>query len=902
MMNFKLNRCVFFVFLILSVIVQASPEMSAEKLKELYDNNCKRKITDADFFGSFINGRWAKKPMVDYAYSSKLRRVEDAVKVGDYEQAGVELLEYFQNRPIDPKTKPRGGETLRVKLRKDKFFGFDQQITALDTFELKTQPEDYYISINRGILRREMMTFKLMGRHKDGVVSFVDSRNSENPPMLQLQFNDGLAVSVKAVEDAYVRAGKYSKINYGTEEKLEVCNSGLKVGKPFDDNTRWSLISFDLSKVDVKSVKSVKMKLKAFSTKEDQSLVLFWVKPTVFDEKEITWDNNLGYIYSWEGLPGGVDWDMPKGAHNQFPNWTQRLYWLYNMTAWSLSVEDRKAERVTLDLICDFMADLPSLDCRDADGNELNAAGRAYYYSMLFPHLFSMEACQPRDCVELLKGAVRNGSMLYINPSKNRGGNYGNQGMSKFSSLILLSVTFPEFADSKLWIEDANDRLKLNLKSMVLDDGAYIEHTFGYPYGVLDQMVSLLELYKEHDLKSPDALAPKTHQLARYLMFCSLPDGTPPNWGEGTAKSSVTSPAIKRAAIFFNDPELTWWVSKGKTGHAPEVTNISYPNAKIGILRNSWQPDANVLFLSSRVGGGHYHMDQNAVILSAYGQKLLNDTGMSSYESRHPHFDWQRHQTKSHNTVEVDERGYPRLKPKSYVDGPCGTSAFVSDNAGLLEGWGQGYPNVRHERKVFFLKEAGLYFVADMLKPNDGKSHTYDQCWHIYPNNTYETDAKTCRVWTTNSQDANLEIIPIYPKRLELLLRKGFNAVPLTDTTYPSYRQQTSGNAEFITILKPSRPGAYAKSLKSKLIESTDGSRAVRIATEEGTGLFIVSHGEGITIAGNVETDARCVYVQFDQDGKVKWASRAGGTIVKVAGREIPCEVMELLKSPELPK
>jgi hypothetical protein len=448
--------------------------------------------------------------------------------------------------------------------------------------------------------------------------------------------------------------------------------------------------------------------------------------------------------------------------------------------------------------------------------------------------------------------------------------------------------------------------LKLNMKSMVLDDGAYIEHTYGYPYGVLDQMLSLLEFYKKHDLKAPDALAPKAHQLARYLMFCSLPDGTPPNWGEGTAKSSVTAPVIKRAGQFFNDPELLWWVSKGKTGHAPNVTNVSYPDARIAVLRDSWKPDENVLFFSPRVGGGHYHMDQNAVVLFAYGKKLLNDTGMSSYSSRHPHFDWQRHQTKSHNTVEVDERGYPRLKKTddAYEEGPCGSSVFISEHAGLLEGWADGYSDVHHQRTIFSIKEAGVYFVADLLTPNDNnKHHTYDQSWHIFPLNSYQSDAKTCQVWTTNDKEANLEIKPLYPQDLELLLRKGFNAVPLTDTVYPSFRQQTFGPAEFLTMLNPTRPGVPQKSLKAKLLDATEGARAAAVATAEGPGIFVIrTTAEGLIKAGTVETDARCAYVQFDQEGQVKWAVRAGGSRVKVAGQAISCEVMQELAAPGLPE
>lgn len=884
--------------------LKASADPSPEKLIEIYNENVRNEITDADFFGSFQDGRWAKNSMLNYTSFPELKRVELAAKRADYETAGVELLSYFKSKPIDPNTKPRGGESPRVQLWKDKFFGFDQQLKLLSIFAIKTESANYRIKIDKRLIKPGCLTFKLMGRHKNGIVSKVASRDSKYPPKLSIEFEDGSIIETIASEDAFIRAGVYSKKNYGKAKMLEVCNSGLASGQPFDENTRWSLISFNFSSAVGKKVKNATIHLNAVSCEQNQSLVLFYVKPTIFDETAITWANNIGYIYSWEGLSGGVNWDRPEGAHGQFHNWTQRLYWLRPMTAWALNSQDPKAARITLDLIADFISDLPSFDLMYPARNELNTTSRAVYYTQLLPHLFSLEECQARDCLELLKAAMRDATVLSINATRYEGGNYGNQGMSNFSALVTIAAGFPEFVASKLWLDLASKRLTDNMKTLVLDDGAYIEHTYGYPYGVLTQMLDLLELYKKHNLPAPNILGSKTHQLARYLMFCSLPDGTPPNWGEGAAKNSMMAQPIKRAAHYFNDPELLWWVSKGKIGHVPTLTNIHYPEARIAILRDAWDANANVLFFTPRVGGGHYHMDQNAVVLFAYGQKLLNDTGMSSYASGHPHFFWQRHETKSHNTVEVDEEGFPRLKKTvaAYEEGPCGSKVFISEHAGLLEGWADGYPNVRHQRTIFALKQAGLYFVADLMIPKDGKAHIYDQCWHIYPLNRYESDPETCQVWTTNETEANLEINPLYPEQLELLLRDGFNAVPLTDTVYPSFRQKVVGNAEFLTLLNPTRPGAQVKSLKAKLLDASDGARSAAVVTAEGTGIFLIrTTAEGPIKVGSVETDARCAYVQLDHDSQFKWAVRAGGSRVIVAGQTVDCDEMELISSPTLP-
>lgn len=889
--------------------VEASTETSPEKLKAMYNANVRRDITDADFFGSFKGGSWAKQPMLSYAYSPQLKSVETAAKAGDYEQAGVELLAYFQNQYSHPQAKPGGSKSLRVAMWQDNIFGFDQQLSVLSEFDVGQQAEDLDINISStSSFPDGLTTFMLMGRHKNGVVSFVASRDSRTPPMLWLQFDDGTTQGFKAVADAYIRPGTFSQQNYGTAETLEVCNSGLKTGKAFDDDTRRTFIAFDLAKVDVKKIKHAKLKIRAWSDESAQKMLLFHVRPTALNEAEITWDNNTGYLYSWEGLPGGVHWDQPAGAHSQFPNWTQRLYWLKPMTAWAVASNDPQEERVTLDLIRDFIADYPTFEdvvdywMRD----EMNGAGRIDHgYSYCLHALLRLEACTPRDCVELLKQVVRDSDTLYINASKLTSGNTGNMGMTLMSSLIRGALAFPELANSQLWLDDATQRLDANLKSMVLDDGAYIEHTFGYPFGVLSQMLNVLELFQKNDLNAPAVLAQKAQQLARYLMFCSMPDGFPIKWGEGVGGNTRISPVIRRAAKYFKDPEMQWWTSEGKTGHMPKVTNVSYPEARIAVLRDSWEPDANVLFFSPRVGGGHYHVDQNSLVLYAYGQKLLNDTGMSSYHQGHPHFFWQRHQGKSHNTVEIDEQGYPRFdrRVNPTEEGPCSSKVFISDHAGLLEGWAEGYPDVRHRRTIFSIQEAGIYFVSDFLTSKDEEIHTYDQSWHIYPLNSYESDAETCQVWTTNDMEANVEIKPLYPQQLELLLRDGFNAVPLTDTVYPSFRQQTVGPAEFLTLLNPTRPGVPVKSLKAKLLDATEGARAAAVVTADGTGVFVIrTTAEGWIQAGSVETDARCAYVQLDQAGQVKWTVRAGGSMIKVAGQPVASEVLRKITEPRLPE
>lgn len=550
-------------------------------------------------------------------------------------------------------------------------------------------------------------------------------------------------------------------------------------------------------------------------------------------------------------------------------------------------------------------ADLIAADCFYAAGKlkEIGEAGG--------PGLFKRDGCTARECVEMLKTVVRLGiqfcSGYAPNPNINSLG--GNWIPFCHDLMISVAATWPELTDSKRWIEKSLRYWITNLKYVINDDGSYIEHTFGYPRVVLPNLLALRDSYLAHQLSVPDWYGKQVHRFARYLMFNSLPNGWGIEWGEGHMGDS--RPNLAAAARYFNDPELIWWSTMGKEGHPPVALDVHYPQSKNCVFRSSWGEDANFLFFAPRAAGSHFHKDQNMIELYAFGQRLLGDTGMCSYDRTDPPFHWLREMTRSHNTVEVDEDGFPRRtreKDGPYEPGdeggPCGLVVSSSPRAGFAQGWGGGYPTVRHERDVFFIRETGLCVVRDLLKPSDTKVHTYDQCWHLVPINHYKSDPGSCRVWTTNKDAANLDMISVVPDKPELLLRDGWNMWPRpkTNTIHPSFRQKTAGDAEFVTVIRPTPKDSTSRDCKVEQVNGTKGDlRAIRIATAEGMGILLMSRSKGMVEAAEVKTDADCAYVQFDAKGAIAWAVRKGGSLLTVGGKAVVCEAMVSVGPPALP-
>ena len=872
----------------------ASNDPVTDELLRKVAINQTRNITDQDFFGVFdpSAGEWKGSPMINYTYAPDLEPVCDAAKTGDYGLAAERLLSYYRLRKFERQSLPANWSEVRVSLLMDNIIGFDQQEKIVTVFEITKDPSQAVLDVT-GTIRAGRNSFMLMGRHKNEAVSYISSREaSGNQPILELLI-DGKWVAYPASADVYIRAGRFEKENYGKKEKLEVCNSGLKTGCPFDDDTRRTLIEFDLPGVDPDRVEQARLKLYAWSPGNSDQLILWRSYPTLIDEEKATWNNTLGYQYSWEKLPGDIEWGLPVGAHSQYPNWVRRLPWLGDLATKAVRTGDAATGKKTISLLRDFIEEY---NVQPRPNGELNAGlGRLPALCKYGPYLFDLDVMTPRDCVEILKFLCKEGEYMVLNPSKLRRSNFDNMGLSLIAAITTLSVTYPELSDAVLWQKDASARADELMGRLVLKDGAYTEHTMGYPFPVLGMMLDLLEFCKQQNAPLPESFSSKTHQLARYLMNASLPDGVPPAWGEGGPRSSKADANVQRAAQYFSDPELQWWCGLTKDSHIPQYTSVHYPDAKIVMFRSSWEPDALAMFVSSRVGGGHYHVDQNHLSLSAYGSKLLVDTGMSSYSGTHPHFDWQRHQTKSHNTVEVDEKGFPRLETLAgkIEEGPCETEFHSSSLLEYYEGWADGYPTVRQYRRILYVKEPGFFIVYDQMVPKDKKEHIYDQCWHLNPTFHFDTDASTGRIQTENPDGANLTMQLMFPSstETELLVRDGFNASPLGNTRYPSFRQKKTGVAEFCTLLLPTKPGG-SPVVSSRIIPSPTQTVAFTLELPDYNGFCFFNGNNEIELlrVGAFEIKAQSAYIRVDQNGNVEAAGIVGGDSLSVKGVALPFE------------
>jgi uncharacterized heparinase superfamily protein len=207
----------------------------------------------------------------------------------------------------------------------------------------------------------------------------------------------------------------------------------------------------------------------------------------------------------------------------------------------------------------------------------------------------------------------------------------GNHLVKNLKAMIGLGV----FLDAPALVERGLDRLERQLEIQVLDDGGHFERSPSYHCQVLGDLIDIAELLRTAKGGSPPCLDAAVESMRRWLGAMLLPDGDVPLFNDCTL--------VGRERVRLLQP-------------APP------PAERLVVLQPSGyvvvQPD-EVLHLVADIGlpcprelPAHAHADCLTFELSVSGQRIVVDTGTSTYTagSRRAH----ERSTAAHNTVEID--------------------------------------------------------------------------------------------------------------------------------------------------------------------------------------------------------------------------------------------------------
>jgi len=492
-----------------------------------------------------------------------------------------------------------------------------------------------------------------------------------------------------------------------------------------------------------------------------------------------------------------------------------------------------------------------------------------------------------------------------------------NQYLHNASALLRYAVALPECKDAAAWQLEASSRFRLAVRSTYLPDGGDLEQSLNYntrlPKSVMAAAKRLQPAFPFW-LKRLYVLGRNRMRLfyAMQQPFGSLPvSGTtstffpPPIYRDEEARrrfQAMFHELSREDCAQFPDSVLAA-IDRGLFGDAggepPAFTSITFPYSGYSVMRDRWDPFGQYLFfMMARIGSGHACENGNSVQLIAYGRHLLISAGADSYgypdfvpPDQRPYIrqiDHYRYHSFGHNTIIVDGCSQSRLLRgentgiapyRSPIGNRWHTSArFDYAEGAYADGYGEKQLAAVHRREVLFVKEAGIWIIADRMAADEG--HAYTQMWNFPGVMTldrysglfeghvkgidsdleqppYEAagfredevlfDVSGRRIWTADAGGPNLFLYQFGQERLQydkyygrLEPARGWQAAAIRGRRTPKVDMHVTWQGErgvsmLSTLLAPSRSGASPVRIVDEWHDAPTGEHGFSAAAGNGS-------------------------------------------------------------------
>jgi len=286
----------------------------------------------------------------------------------------------------------------------------------------------------------------------------------------------------------------------------------------------------------------------------------------------------------------------------------------------------------------------------------------------------------------------------------------------KNAKALIFAGALLEAPEGDRWRRLGQQILREQITEQILPDGGHIERSPMYHAWILDDLLDIQNLFRYCPPEKPESALEVSgciEKMAAYLSQIIHPDGEIPtaeilsDAGASTTNASHNGIEVKAMC---------------ETGYATirDPTARSFLIFDCGPLGPDYQP-------------GHGHSDVLSYELTLHGQRVIVDTGVSSYE-RDPERYYER-STAAHNTVRVDGSEQAEIWGGFRVGRrPAVSSIRCGETAGcqFVRGTHFGYKhlNVVHSRAIIRLKGDSWVFVDTL----SGKgSHKVESFIHLHP-------------------------------------------------------------------------------------------------------------------------------------------------------------------------
>ncbi len=454
-----------------------------------------------------------------------------------------------------------------------------------------------------------------------------------------------------------------------------------------------------------------------------------------------------------------------------------------------------------------------------------------------------------------------------------------NQILAGITAMIKNYSVFAEIPEAKNGFEYAGEVFTKYYENSYLKDTMDKEMSYNYNYGVIRNFYGIDQILIAIDEEPEwfDGMMEKARLRLRGLASLVMPQKILPNIAESYSAYDPNY-YINTYKVMVEEDEVVERVLDNFWGDGslpePAFKSIAYPYVGYYIMREDWTEQSQFIFFrGGRYAVGHNDFGMLQVMYSDYGERLLIDSGPTSYGVL-PIGNYLV-SSAAHNTVMVD--GYSQVWNRNEdaisfitaedfaepIDGIWHTSDKY-DFAEAEYGYDYGVPgniwdqkkevtDVNHGRKVLMDKENHVAVVLDEVESEH--EHEFQQQWNLaYKFNDYglvHAD-KDKKHWTTTLDDglAGVEIYTYTDKDIEYEIACGEDDPDNTNGWYlyeyglniqPNVHIETkwtgSGKQNVISLINATQDNES----KIKCSETLNDGNGFSVKLNDGTKIAFIS-------------------------------------------------------------
>lgn len=855
---------------------------------------------------------------LDYQNNPDLSAVKTAVDKRDYETAKEELLKYFKNRHeadqitgngVTVADENYGMAVLPMRNILTGPYEFDMWQGEFTVTSSESAP--YSVDVTDRIadqLDNGAVSFMLMAGEKQRFPVIVKSKEAgEVGPKLVIELGDGTEKTIAADQDTFI-SSEATTANNGAVEGLYVKEDDDAANNSTGKNTRRAYINFPLGDVADSEIAKATLVVNAAYAADcdtgDKDVLVINIGDTVWKEGNLNWSGIRGNIFSYQNLTDPIWKASAPNADGEYHNVTGRFWFGKPMAYEYLSYLELGEEAYNASHPyheqypgADFGPKL--VDLMDAFATQMNygwprtleTGERLNRWVDIVDALLGTDVFDDKldEFVNIL--SFMWGDCNYLNGLDITKGDvwWSNWRIVANAGFFKAVEFLPELKDHDKFREKVEYNVEYTLDLLYNDDMSFTEAGPSYAEWCVKLFGDCLIAAEKSGNPMSNSFKTKLTYAARSAAQSFFPDGWDSNVGDSNYRDKM--PEFKLIAEYLNDPVLNAYVNGADDPSDAEVEgakSVLYDDSNSVYMRTSWNP-AETTYVSfvNNPSDGHAHPDSNQVLMYAYGQPLLVDSGRYSYSSTNEIYDKLRW-SQAHNTVEAEgvsmgvegeNKNYhsnSAEKISTYADNDMFTFATSTQH---------GYPNTKHTRNVLFLKNLdGLTLVTDYVDGNNA-SQVYRQNWHFMPSNNAKVDGNT--VSTNFSGKANVDLYNADSDAAAEIKDGYFSADYglVAGSQYGSFKK-TGEDVKFGTVIVPRKAGEAAANLTV-----TDGAKDINSSAVSVTGDrnldFYVKNTD--TADGN--------FGEYTVDTKAKMAFAGDGLYGLVGGKTLKKGEQDIISS-----